>query len=118
MNEGDVDALEGVKVIALRTENQEHIGFTLFQPDLGAGEGDCVFVIVPKNPDLLNSDRVSILRRMKEEGEHQWVRAGNEVVVSRGGVRTLKFSEDGTATHIPSGREVARWAPASGTSSP
>ena len=100
---------EPVKAIVLQNSNKEHIGFTLFHPDFGASEGDCVFVVVPKNADLYDSKEVSILLDIKDAGEHQWVRSGGEVVVSFNGVQILQYRGDGTFVHLPSATELGVW---------
>ena len=105
-------ASEPPKAIVLQTSDEQHIGFTLFHPDFGANNGDCVFVIVPKNSDLFDSKEVSILLDIKEAGEHQWVRSGDGVVVSFNGVQTLKYRNNGTLVHLPSNTELGIWFPA------
>ena len=105
-------ASEPPKAIVLQTSDKQHIGFTLFHPDFGASEGDCVFVIVPKNSDLFESKEVSILLDIKEAGEHQWARSDDEVVVSFNGIDTLKYRGNGTLVHLPSSTELGVWFPA------
>ncbi len=105
-------ASETAKAIVLQTSDQEHVGFTLFHPDFGASEGDCVFVVVPKDAGLYDSKEVSILLDIKEAGEHQWVRSGDEVVVSFNGTQTLKYRGNGTLVHMPSNTELGVWFPA------
>lgn len=109
---GTVMASEPPKAIVLQTSDEQHIGFTLFHPDFGASEGDCVFVVVPKNADLFDSKEVSILLDIKEVGEHQWVRTGDEVVVSLNGLDTLKYHGNGILVHLPSNTELGVWLPA------
>ncbi|MDP5142195.1 hypothetical protein ORJ00_05550 [Rheinheimera baltica] len=103
---------EPAKAIVLQNSDEQHIGFTLFHPDFGAGKGDCVFVIVPKKADLFESKEVSILLDIKEAGEHQWVRSEGEVIVSFNGVQILQYRADGTLVHIPSAAELGVWFPA------
>ncbi len=105
-------ASEPAKAIVLQTSDQEHIGFTLFHPDFGASEGDCVFVIAPKDADLYDSKEVSILLDIKESGEHQWARPGDDVVVSFNGTQTLIYRGNGTLVHLPSNMELGVWFPA------
>jgi hypothetical protein len=105
-------ASESPKAIVLQTSDKQHIGFTLFHPDFSASKGECVFVIVPKNADLLETQAVSILLDIKEAGEYQWVCSGDEVVISFSGIETLKYSGDGTLVHIPSSMELGVWFPA------
>lgn len=105
-------ASEPPKAIVLQTSDKQHIGFTLFHPDCGAIEGSCVFVIIPKNADLFDTKEVSILLDIKEAGEHQWVRKGDEFVVSFNGIDTLKYSGNSKLTHLPSNTELGVWFPA------
>jgi hypothetical protein len=100
---------EPAKAIVLQTSDEQHIGFTLFHPDFGASGGDCVFVIAPRNADLFDSKEVSILLEFKEAGEHQWLRSGDEVVVSSQGIHTLKYNSNGTLVHLPSNTELGIW---------
>ncbi len=103
---------ETVNAIVFQSIEEDHIGFTLFHPDFAANEGDCVFVISPSNPDLLDSNQVITLLKIKELGEHQWVRKGNEVIITFGGMQILKMRENGTLVHLPSGAELGIWFPA------
>jgi hypothetical protein len=110
---GNAMTAEPAKAIVLQSSDQEHFGFTLFHPDFGASEGDCVFVIVPKDADLYASKEVSILLDIKESGEHQWVRSGDDVVVSFNGSQTLKYLGNGTLVHLPSDTVLGGWFPTS-----
>jgi len=65
---------EVVSAVVLQSNEKEHIAFTLFHPDFAANEGNCVFVIAPNNSDIYDSDEVVALQKIKERGEHQWLR--------------------------------------------
>ena len=106
---GIVMSSEPANVAVLQTTNNEHIGFTLFHPNFEANSGDCVFVIVPKNAELFDSKEVSLLLDAKELGEHQWVRSGNEVIISFKGNEILKYFSNGTFIHIPSNTKLGVW---------
>ena len=109
---GPVMASEPAKAIVLQTSDKQHVGFTLFHPDFGANEGDCVLVVVPKNAELFDTKEVSILLNIKEAGEHQWLRTGSDVVVSFNGIHTLKYNSNGTLIHLPSNTKLGIWFPA------
>ena len=53
--------LEESKVLVLQTAQGDHIGFTLINPNLGKANGDCVFMIVPKKPELFETPEVDAL---------------------------------------------------------
>ena len=103
---------EPTKAIVLQTSDQQHIGFTLFHPDFESSNGDCVFVVVPKSSDVLESENVGVLLEIKEVGEHQWHRQGDEIVVSFQGKQILKYLSDGVLQHIKTGTNLGVWFPA------
>ena len=102
---------EAVSAIVLQSNEKEHIGFTLFHPYFAASEGDCVFVIAPKDPDLYDSNEVVTLLKIKERGEHQWLRKGDEVIISFNGIEVLRMYENGTLAHMPSDVDLGIWFP-------
>ena len=97
------------KVIVLQTEQGEHVGFTLINPDLGQTTGDCVFMIVPKNPELFKTREVDALLSFKENGEHQWRWEEDEITVSFQGDDILQYSSSGEVIHIPSQIKLGLW---------
>ncbi|HAH46363.1 hypothetical protein [Gimesia sp.] len=101
---------EAVKMMVLQTVNQEHLGFTLFHPDLSQSTGDCVFMIVPQNPELLESAEVALFQSMKEAGEHQWAWSESDLLISRGDEIILKYRGDGFIDHVATGTRLGRWA--------
>jgi hypothetical protein len=109
---GNVMSSEAAKAIVLQNSDKEHIGFTLFHPDFETVSGDCVFVIVPQKSELYHSEEVSLLLDIKEAGEHQWTRLGEEVTVSFKDIPQLKYSKSGELIHLPTNKVLGIWFPA------
>lgn len=72
------------KVIALTNAEGRHIGFMLlagvdegYRNKTGEWRGDCVFIALPKEPDLLNDSAFLELVERKQRGEHS-VRVAND----------------------------------------
>lgn len=69
----DADDL-GQRAIVMQTEDQEPVGFMLthLEPaiDDGEYEGECVFMLLPKRADLLDSEVAIIISELKVRGEH------------------------------------------------
>jgi hypothetical protein len=57
------------KCVVLQTAEGEHLGFILLAVPDGASAGDCVFMIVPRNPALLNTPQSQALHARKALGE-------------------------------------------------
>lgn len=100
---------EAVKMMVIQTIEKEHLGFTLFHPDLSQDKGDCVFMIIPQNPKLLELDEVDLFLSIKETGEHKWTRLGNALLISQGEEDILKYGDDGFIEHIPTESRLGRW---------
>lgn len=95
--------------IVLQTAESKHIGFTLFNPHFNADRGDCVFVIVPLDDEILNTQEVDILTNINDSGEHQWERRDNDIIVSFEGRDRLKYSSCGKLELIPEQKNLGVW---------
>ena len=104
-----MNALEESGVIVIQTAQEELVGFTLANPNLGNPNGDCIFMIVPEKAELFETPEVDALISFKENGEHQWRWESDEIVISFQGQDILKYSSDGKLIHIPSGIQVGIW---------
>lgn len=105
---------EAAKAIVIQTSENEHIGFTLFHPNFGAPNGDCVFVIAPQDSSLFEAEEVKLLAQIKEAGEHQWTRSDEDVTVTFNGIPRLKYERSGNLVHLPSNEILGIWFPAKG----
>ncbi|WP_146145577.1 hypothetical protein [Photobacterium jeanii] len=102
-------ASDSSNVIELQTIDKQHLGFALFHPEFEANSGDCVFVIVPQNTELYDLKETTILLDIKEEGEYQWSRTEDDIVVLSKGVQILEFDGNGTLVHLPSKTVLGTW---------
>lgn len=67
-----------MKCVVLQNADGAHLGFMLCRPDLGQPAGDCVFVAVPRQPELLDTPEAELLFRRREAGENTWRVRGRE----------------------------------------
>ena len=111
LGSGITAASDIANAIVLQTVDEQHIGFTLFHPHIGSRNGDCVFVVVPKNPDLYKSSEVTTLLDIKEAGEHQWRWQGKDIIVYIGTKEILQYGSDGSLYYIPSSKKLGIWFP-------
>ena len=103
---------EAAAALVIQNLDNEHIGFNLFSPNIESEKGECVFIISPNSADLIETKEVSTLMNIKENGEHQWFRLNNEIIVSFNGEKILSYNENGILHHIPSESDLGLWFPA------
>jgi hypothetical protein len=74
--------------IVLRTRDGDDVGFVLLAVPEGASEGQCVFMIRPRNPALLGTPLVQSLFARKDLGE-------SEVRLSTGTFTRIRVTSKG-----------------------
>lgn len=79
----------------LQTESGQQVGFILGSPSFSASSGDCVFMLLPAEPKLVDSALGVALAERKAAGEHQWLRQGGRVQVLFYGASVLEINEFG-----------------------
>lgn len=55
--------------IVVQADAGDHLGFILCSIPDGSDAGDCVFMVLPKRPGLLESDAAKLLLRRRDAGE-------------------------------------------------
>ena len=68
--------MEYTKGFAIQTPSGEHVGFVLAAPTFNAQSGDCVFMLMPKDPGLVESPLGIVISERKVAGEHHWEKRG------------------------------------------
>ena len=88
-------AMEYTKGFAIQTPSGEHVGFVLAAPTFNAQSGDCVFMLMPKDPGLVESPLGIVISERKVAGEHHWEKRGSEIRISVNGKLVLGITEAG-----------------------
>jgi hypothetical protein len=71
--------MEYTKGFALQTPNGAHVGFVLGAPSFKEDIGDCVFMLLPEEADLVDSPLGILISELKVTGEHQWEKYGANI---------------------------------------
>lgn len=71
--------MEYTKGFALQTMNGAHVGFVLGAPSFKEDIGDCVFMLLPEEADLVDSPLGILISELKVTGEHQWEKRGANI---------------------------------------
>lgn len=100
---------DAVNMLVIQSIDQVHLGFTLFNPDLSHPTGDCVFMIIPHDPEVLESEEVALLLNIKDAGEYHWSKNDSELLITQKSEPILKFGEDGLIEYLPTNSPLARW---------
>lgn len=100
-----------MKCVVLQTADGIQLGFMLCSPDLGQPTGDCVFLAVPGQGELIDTPAVELLWQRREAGESSWRVVSREplsVVVGTPGLSAELFIQlDGTS--------IGQWGVLSGS---
>lgn len=86
--------MEYTKGFALQTVDGEHVGFVLAAPSFRENSGDCVFILLPMESELVYSPLGESISNRKVAGEHHWEKKGGRIVVSFDGAIVLEFTEN------------------------
>uniref|UniRef100_UPI004048656A hypothetical protein n=1 Tax=Shewanella baltica TaxID=62322 RepID=UPI004048656A len=71
--------MEYTKGFALQTPSGTHVGFVLGAPSFKEQIGDCVFMLLPEEADLVDSPLGILISELKVTGEHQWEKNGANI---------------------------------------
>ena len=71
--------MEYTKGFALQTPSGAHVGFVLGAPNFKEEIGDCVFMFLPEEADLVDSPLGILISGLKVAGEHQWEKNGANI---------------------------------------
>ncbi len=86
-----------ILTVVLQNADSEHVGWVLWHPHLGADAGNCVFMPLPTDPELLGSPLVAALYDRQQDGrESAWRVAGTDpltVVITTPGLPEEMFVE-------------------------
>src|SRR5262245_45696391 len=100
-----------MRSVVLQTADGAHLGFMLCSADLDQASGDCVFVAVPMQAELLDTPAAGLLLARREAGESSWRVVGLDplsVVVRTPGLDAELFIE-------PGGSSPGHWGVFSGS---
>ncbi len=96
------------KVLILQTTAGNHLGFIMLAPDQTEASGDCIFMLLPKDKALWDTEEFSWLcrRDQKEAGEHRFALCSDgSMRISADGFE-LTLCPSGEGHLVPSQRPV------------
>jgi hypothetical protein len=102
--------MDDTKCFALQTEAGKQVGFMLGASSFQGDAGDCVFMLLASEGELVDSPLGIVVAGLKVTGEHRWERIGGNLLVRRDDETALEITDsalvlDGAGTVI--GKAVA-----------
>jgi len=85
--------MEYTKGFALQTPNSAHVGLVLAAPNFKESVGDCVFMLLPEEADLVDSPLGILISELKVTGEHQWKKHGANIRIFLNGDNALEITD-------------------------
>lgn len=95
---------------ALQSKEGEHVGFMLGSPSFRSEAGDCVFMLLPEKPELVDSQLGIAIADLKVAGESRWTKRESTIVVHLNGRIALEITND-TLVLDGTGKEIGRVVP-------
>ncbi len=102
--------MEFTNGFVLQTEAGQQIGFILGSPSFNSENGDCVFILLPQEAGLVDSELGIAISESKVAGEHQWHRQGARFQFLFRGARVLEITEHSKVISI-SGKAIGKVIP-------
>jgi hypothetical protein len=94
----------------VRTVDGAMVGFILASPDFRGAAGDCIFMLMPEDPALVDSPLGRLLAQSKVDGEHQWAGQAGDIDIRFEGRPRFRITSSG-ALVLPSGATIGSVAP-------
>ena len=94
----------------VRTGDGAMVGFMLASPDFRGAAGDCVFMLMPEDPALVDSPLGKLFAQSRVDGEHQWTGQAGDIDIRFDGRPRFRITSAG-ALVLPSGEAIGSVAP-------
>ena len=104
------NCVEYTNGFVLQTESGQQVGFVLASPNFKVSSGECVFMLLPQEANLVDSELGIAIAEGKVTGEHQWRKQGMKIQVSTRGITSIEISENAEVLNN-SGKVIGKAVP-------